>query len=224
MGIERRIIKREWRLVMARPGEVLKPMWFLLLVISLIPLALSPDSTLLAEIGPAMIWVATLLAILLNMDHLFKDDYSEGVLEQWLFWSRPFAWCVAIKLLTHWLFYILPLILMTPIVGLMLSIPADVIAVLLVTLLVATPALTCFSGLGGALTLGAARSGVLGVLVMLPLFVPVVILAAGVITRTTDGAGIGPLLALLAAFSLGAAILMPLAIAAAIRLNIGGST
>jgi heme exporter protein B len=106
----------------------------------------------------------------------------------------------------------------------MLSIPADVIVVLLVTLLVATPALTCFSGLGGALTLGAARSSVLGVLVMLPLFVPVVILAAGVIARTADGASVGPLLALLAAFSLGAAMLMPLAIAAAIRLNIGGST
>jgi len=224
MGIERRIIQREWRLVVAKPGEVFKPMWFLVLVITLIPLSLSPDSTLLAEIGPAMIWVATLLAILLNMDHLFKDDFSDGVLEQWTFWPRPFAWCVAIKLFSHWLFHLVPLILITPLVAVMLSIPADVIWILLVTLLAATPALTCFSGLGGALTLGASRSSVLGVLVMLPLFVPVVILAAGIVTRATDGAAVGPLLALLAAFSLCAMLLVPLAIAAAIRLNIGGST
>lgn len=224
MDIERRIVAREWRLVMARPGDILKPMWFLLVVISLIPLALSPESSLLAEIGPALIWVATLLAILLNMDALFRDDFIDGVLEQWIFWPRPFAWCLAIKLLMHWLFQIVPLILITPVVGLMLSIEVHVIGVLLVTLLVATPALTCFSGLGGALTLGAARSSVLGVLVMLPLFVPVVILAAGIIMRATDGAAVGPLMALLAAFSLAAGLLVPIAIAAAIRLNIGGST
>lgn len=223
MSIERRLIRRELKLMMMRPGDVLKPMWFLMLVISMVPMALSPDSGLLGEIGPAMIWVAVILALLLNTDHLFRDDFSEGVLEQWLFCNRPLAWLVGIKLTVHWLLYVVPLILITPLAGLMLSISADVLVALLITLLTATPALTCFTGLGAALTLGSSRSGVLGVLVMMPLFVPIVILASGVLVRAADGSDSVPLLALLAAFSLGSAMLAPIAVAAALKLNIGGS-
>jgi ABC-type transport system involved in cytochrome c biogenesis, permease component len=106
----------------------------------------------------------------------------------------------------------------------MLSITGNVLGALLVTLMVATPALTCFTALGAALTLGSSRSGMLGVLVMMPLFVPVVILAAGVLIRATDGSEVLPLLALLGAFSVASACLVPLAVAAALRLNIGGSS
>ena len=224
VAIEKRMLSREFKLVAARPGDIFKPMWFLMLVISMVPLALAPDSLLLAEIGSAMIWVATLLAILLNTEHLFQSDFSDGVLEQWLFLDRPLAWLVALKLVAHWFFHVLPLILMTPIAGLMMSVPPHVLTALLITLIVATPALTCFSGLGAALTLGSSRSGILGVLVMMPLFVPVVILAAGVLIRATDGSDTLPLLALLGAFSVVAATLVPIAVSAAIRLNIGGSS
>lgn len=224
MSIERRLIAREVRLLMSRPGDVVKPMWFLMLVISMVPMALAPDSDLLSEIGSAMIWVATLLALLLNTDHLFRDDFNDGVLEQWLFFDRPLAWLVSLKLVTHWLFYVVPLILITPLAGLMLSITGNVLGALLLTLFVATPALTCFTALGAALTLGSSRSGMLGVLVMMPLFVPVVILAAGVLIRATDGSEVLPLLALLGAFSVASACLVPLAVAAALRLNIGGSS
>ena len=224
MSVEHRFLVRELKLVLARPGDFFKPMWFLILVISMVPLALSPDSKLLGEIGSAMIWVATLLALLLNADQLFRDDFVDGVLEQWLFFNRPLFWLVVLKLFCHWLFYVVPLILVTPLAGMMLSVPNDVMIALLVTLLLATPALTCFSALGAALTLGTARSGILGVLVMLPLFVPVIILAAGVLTRASDGSDILPLLALLGAFSIAAATLLPLAVGVALRLNIGGSS
>ena len=210
-------------MIAARPGDIFKPIWFLMLVISMVPLALAPDSDLLLEVGSAMIWVTTLLALLLNTEHLFQSDFSDGVLEQWLFLNRPLAWLVGLKLTAHWLFHVLPLILITPIAGIMLSVPMEVLLVLLVTLVIATPALTCFSGLGAALTLGSARSGILGVLVMMPLFVPVVILAAGVLIRAMDGSDTLPLLALLGAFSVVAATLVPIAVSAAIRLNIGGS-
>ena len=210
-------------MIAARPGDIFKPIWFLMLVISMVPLALAPDSDLLSEVGSAMIWVTTLLALLLNTEHLFQSDFSDGVLEQWLFLNRPLAWLVGLKLTAHWLFHVLPLILITPIAGIMLSVPMEVLLVLLVTLVIATPALTCFSGLGAALTLGSARSGILGVLVMMPLFVPVVILAAGVLIRAMDGSDTLPLLALLGAFSVVAATLVPIAVSAAIRLNIGGS-
>ena len=223
MSIEKRMLARELKLAAARPGDIFKPMWFLMLVISMVPLALSSDSVLLADIGSAMIWVATLLALLLNTEHLFQSDFSDGVLEQWLFLDRPLAWLVGLKLIVHWLFNVVPLICITPIAGLMLSVPTDVLIALLMTLVVATPALTCFSGLGAALTLGSSRSGILGVLVMMPLFVPVVILAAGVLIRATDGSEILPLMAWLGAFSLVAATLVPIAVSAAIRLNIGGS-
>ena len=210
-------------MIAARPGDIFKPIWFLMLVISMVPLALAPDSDLLLEVGSAMIWVTTLLALLLNTEHLFQSDFSDGVLEQWLFLNRPLAWLVGLKLTAHWLFHVLPLILITPIAGIMLSVPMEVLLVLLVTLVIATPALTCFSGLGAALTLGSARSGILGVLGMMPLFVPVVILAAGVLIRAMDGSDTLPLLALLGAFSVVAATLVPIAVSAAIRLNIGGS-
>lgn len=223
MSVEGRLIAREWRLLVAKPGDVFKPMWFLMLVISMVPMALSPDSSLLAEIGSAMIWVATLLALLLNTDHLFRDDFNDGVLEQWLFFNRPLAWLVVLKLLSHWCLYVVPLILVTPVAGLLLSIPANVLLALLITLLIATPALTCFTGLGAALTLGSSRSGMLGVLVMMPLFVPVIILASGVLVRATEGAEVLPLLALLGAFSMASATLVPFAVSAALKLNIGGS-
>ncbi len=223
MSLERRMLTRELNLIAARPGDIFKPMWFLMLVISMVPLALAPDSDLLSEIGSAMIWVATLLALLLNTEHLFQSDFSDGVLEQWLFLDRPLAWLVSLKLIAHWLFHVLPLILITPIAGIMLSVPTDVLLALFVTLVIATPALTCFSGLGAALTLGSSRSGILGVLVMMPLFVPVVIIAAGVLIRAMDGSDTLPLLALLGAFSVVAATLVPIAVSAAIRLNIGGS-
>ena len=223
MSLERRMLTRELNLIAARPGDIFKSSWFLMLVISMVPLALAPDSDLLSEIGSAMIWVATLLALLLNTEHLFQSDFSDGVLEQWLFLDRPLAWLVSLKLIAHWLFHVLPLILITPIAGIMLSVPTDVLLALFVTLVIATPALTCFSGLGAALTLGSSRSGILGVLVMMPLFVPVVIIAAGVLIRAMDGSDTLPLLALLGAFSVVAATLVPIAVSAAIRLNIGGS-
>ena len=223
MSIEKRILAREMMLAAARPGDIFKPVWFLLLVISMVPLALAPDSELLAEIGSAMIWVATLLALLLNSENLFQSDFADGILEQWLFLDRPLAWLVGLKLIAHWLLHVFPLILISPIAALMLSIPGDVSIALLVTMLVATPALTCFSGLGAALTLGSARSGILGVLVMMPLFVPVVVLASGVLVRAMDGSETLPLLALLGAFSVASAILVPIAVSLAIRVNIGGS-
>ena len=224
MSIEARLLNREFQLFLSRPGDVLKPMWFLMLVISMVPMALAPDSELLAEIGSAMIWVATILALLLNTDHLFRDDFQDGILEQWLFFDRPLAWLVSLKLISHWLLYIVPLILITPLAGLMLSVTGNVLGALLITLIVATPALTCFTALGAALTLGSSRSGILGVLVMMPLFVPVVILAAGVLIRAMEGSDVLPLVALLGAFSVASACLVPLAVAAALRLNIGGSS
>ena len=223
MPVERRFITRELQLVFARPGDIFKPMWFLILIISMVPLALAPDSNLLGEIGSAMIWVATLLALLLNTEYLFQSDFSDGILEQWMFIDRPLVWLVGLKLISHWIFHVLPLIVITPLAGLMLSVPGPILTTLFITLLIATPSLTCFSGLGAALTLGSARSGILGALVMLPLFIPVVILAAGVLIRAADGSETHPLLALLGAFSVLAATLVPIAVSAAIRLNVGGS-
>ncbi len=223
MSIERRLIIREFRLLIARPADLFKPMWFLTLVVSVMPLALSPDSKILADIGSAVIWVGVLLALLLNSDQLFYDDFDTGVLEQYLFVDRPLSWIVGMKLISHWILQVVPLIIVTPLIALMLSVDGLVIHMLVLSLFVATPALTCFTGLGAALTLGTRRSGVLGVLVMMPLFVPVIILASGILIRAKDGTEVLPLFALLGAFSIASAISVPVAIAAALRLNIGGS-
>ncbi|AZM94824.1 heme exporter protein CcmB [Vreelandella venusta] len=214
--------KRDLTLLLRRRGEVLNPLVFFALVITLFPIGISPDPQLLAEIAPGLLWVAALLAALLSLDSLFRSDYDDGSLEQLLLAPQPLAALSLAKVAVHWLLTGLPLALMAPILGIMLALPAGSYMVLALSLALGTASLSLIGAIGAALTVGLARGGVLLSLLVLPLYIPVLIFGAGAVQAAILGDGIAAHLAILGALLAISLMLAPWAIAASLRISING--
>ena len=212
---------RDLTLLLRRRGEVLNPLVFFALVITLFPIAISPDPELLAVIAPGLLWVAALLAALLSLDSLFRSDYDDGSLEQLLL-PQPLAALSLAKVAVHWLLTGLPLALMAPLLGIMLALPAGSYAVLALSLALGTASLSLIGAIGAALTVGLARGGVLLSLLVLPLYIPVLIFGAGAVQAAIFGDGVLAHLAILGALLAAALMLAPWAIAASLRISING--
>lgn len=218
----RATFKRDLTLLLRRRGEVLNPLVFFALVITLFPIGISPDPELLAEIAPGLLWVAALLAALLSLDSLFRSDYDDGSLEQLLLAPQPLAALSLAKVAVHWLLTGLPLALMAPILGIMLALPAGSYMVLALSLALGTASLSLIGAIGAALTVGLARGGVLLSLLVLPLYIPVLIFGAGAVQAAILGDGIAAHLAILGALLAISLMLAPWAIAASLRISING--
>ncbi|SDL39051.1 heme exporter protein B [Modicisalibacter muralis] len=215
-------VKRDLTLMLRRRSEVINPLVFFALVITLFPLGISPAPALLAEIAPGLLWVAALLATQLSLDALFRGDHDDGSLEQLLLAPQPLAALVLAKVLVHWLLTGLPLALMAPLLGLMLSLPSGGYGVLMLSLALGSASLSLIGAIGAALTVGLARGGVLLSLLVLPLYIPVLIFGAGAVQVITLGGNAAPHLAILGALLAVALMLAPWAIAAALRISING--
>lgn len=215
-------IKRDLTLMLRRRSEVINPLVFFALVITLFPLGISPDARLLADIAPGLLWVAALLATQLSLDALFRSDYDDGSLEQLLLAPQPLPMLALSKVLVHWLLTGLPLALMAPLLGLMLALPAGSYAVLALSLALGSASLSLIGAIGAALTVGLARGGVLLSLLVLPLYIPVLIFGAGAVQVVILGGNAAPHLAILGALLSLALMLSPWAIAAALRISING--
>ncbi len=213
---------RDLTLLLRRRGEVLNPLVFFALVITLFPIAISPDAELLATIAPGLLWVAALLAALLSLDSLFRSDYDDGSLEQLLLAPQPLAALSVAKVAVHWLLTGLPLALMAPLLGVMLALPAGSYAVLALSLALGTASLSLIGAIGAALTVGLARGGVLLSLLVLPLYIPVLIFGAGAVQAAILGDGVSAHLAILGALLAASLMLAPWAIAASLRISING--
>lgn len=214
------VINRELRLRGRRLGESVHPLLFLLAVTALFPLAVGASPEVLARIAPGVVWVATLLASLLSLDLLFREDFEDGTLEQLALAPVPLAWIVLARLLAHWMLSALPATLLAPLLALWLHFPAQALDVLVATLLVGTPAVSVIGAIGTALTLGLPRAGGLVALLVLPLYAPVMIFGAGAADAAAAGLQADGPLRLLGAISLLAVTLGPLAIAAALRISL----
>lgn len=218
--IFQQIIKRELQIAMRKRAEILNPLWFFLIVLTLFPLVIGPDPVLLAKIAPGIAWVAALLSALLSFERLFRDDFLDGSLEQLMLLPQPLALTALAKVIAHWLLTGLPLILLSPIAALLLSLESNIWWALVLTLLIGTPILSCLGAIGVALTVGLRKGGVLLSLLVLPLFIPVLIFSASVL----DAAGLhlpyNGQLAILGAFLAAAITLSPFAIAAALRISL----
>jgi heme exporter protein B len=214
------IVRRELLVRLRSPGDIAHPMLFLLAVTALFPLAIGASPDTLARIAPGVIWVATLLALLLSLDLLFRDDLEDGSLEQLALTPTPLAWLVLAKVVAHWLACALPAILLSPVLALWLNFSVDAIPALMATLLLGTPALSVIGAIGSALTVGLHRGGSLLALLVLPLYVPVLVFGAGAVDAAASGLSIAGPLRLLGALSLLAVTLGPLAIAAGIRVSL----
>lgn len=215
-------LKRDLVLLLRRRSEVLNPLVFFAIVITLFPIGISPDPALLAAIAPGLLWVAALLAALLSLDSLFRSDYDDGSLEQLLLTPQPLALLVLAKVAVHWLLTGLPLALMAPLLGVMLALPTGSYAVLAVSLALGSASLSLIGAIGAALTVGLSRGGVLLSLLVLPLFIPVLIFGAGAVQAAILGDGALAHLAILGALLALALSLAPLAIAASLRISING--
>ena len=210
--------QRDLRLVWRRRGDAAQPLLFALMVVALFPLALGADPDQLARIAPGVLWVAVLLASLLTLDTLYRSDVEDGSLEQMLLAPVPLAWLLAVRVAVHWATASLPLVLVTPLLAELLFLPADLLPVLMASLLLGTPLLSLTGAVVAALTVGIRRSGMLLALLALPLFLPVLVFGAGSVMAAAQGLPwLGALLLLGAGLAL-ALVLAPLAAAAAIRI------
>lgn len=213
----RAVCARELKLAARRPSDALGGLFFFVLVGSLFPLALGPDAPLLRQIAPGIVWVAALLAVLLGQHRLFESDMADGSLEQWLLAPAPLSLLVGLKVATHWLLGVSPLLLVAPLLGWQYGLDGTVVSILLASLALGTPSLCLLAALGAALTLGV-RGQLLLALVVLPLSVPILIFGSHAVAQAQQGLSAAPALNLLGACLCLALLAGPWAIAAALRL------
>lgn len=206
-------------LAMRRPQDVMTTLFFFVIVVSLFPLGVSPELEVLRGIAPGVIWVAALLATMLSLGRLFSGDYQDGTLEQMLIAPQPLSLLVLSKVFAHWCLTGVPLVLMSPVLGLLLGMGEDDIRVMTITLLLGTPVLSLIGAIGAALTLGVRGGGVLLSLLILPLYVPVLIFGTGAVQSASSGMGVEGHFSLLGAFLVLALCFTPWASAAALRIS-----
>ncbi len=213
------LLKRDLTLAMRRRSDWLNPLVFFVIVVTLFPIGIGPDGSLLSEIAPGVIWVAALLATLLGLDGLFRDDFDDGSIEQLLLSPQPLSVLVLAKVLTHWLVAGLPLVLLSPLLALLLQLKLQAIPALLASLVLGTLTLSLIGAIGAALTVGLRRGGVLLPLLVLPLFIPVLIFGSSCVAAAAGGFAIGAQLSLLGGLFFLALALAPLAVAASLRIS-----
>ena len=184
----------------------------------MVPFAIGPDLNLLARIGPAVLWIAALLANLLGLDRLFQSDHEDGSLDLLQMAGTPLEMIVLVKALAHWCVTGLPLVVAAPLFGLMLALDAPALGGVTLSLLVGTPALTFIGAIGAGLTVSLRRGGLLMAILVLPFTVPVLIFGVSVAAAASGGTVpfLTPL-AILGALTLASAALAPFATAAALR-------
>lgn len=214
------VLRRELLTAFRRIADVFNPLWFFIIVITLFPLGVGPEPQLLMRIAPGIIWVAALLASLLSLERLFKDDFSDGGLEQLMLSPYPLPLLVTAKMIAHWLLTGLPIILISPLIAVLLSLDLNTYWAVLFTLLIGTPVLSFIGAIGVALTVGLRKGGIILSLIMLPLCIPVLIFSTMAIDAASfNQSYVGPL-AILAAMSVTSITLAPFAVAAALRVSV----
>jgi len=214
------IIRRDLVLAFRRRAEMINPLLFFILVITLFPLGIGAQPNLLQSIAPGVIWVAALLAAMLSLDSLFRSDFDDGSLEQMLLSPHPASLLVLAKVIAHWLVTGLPLLLVAPLLAIFLGLPNHALGVLLLTLLLGTPVLSLIGGIGVALTVGLRRGGIILSVLVLPLYVPVLIFAGNAVQMAAGGLPVDAQISILIAILLLALVLAPWPTAAALKMSI----
>lgn len=213
------LIRRDLTLSLRHRAQLANPILFFVLVISLFPLAIGAEPTILARIAPGIIWVAALLASLLSLDGIFRSDFEDGTLELMLLSPHPASLLVLAKVLAHWLTTGLPLMLAAPLLAMMLGLDPDAYGILMLTIVLATPILSLIGAIGVALTLGLRNGGIILSLLVLPLYVPVLIFAASALESAAMGLSVSAQVSMLGAFLFLSLSLAPVATAAALKMS-----
>lgn len=181
-------VRRDLSVAFRNSAEVVNPLVFFVIVITLFPLGVGPVQTLLAQIAPGVIWVAALLATLLSVDLMFRSDFDDGSLEQMAVSKQPLNLIVLGKIFSHWLVTGLPLTILSPVLAMMLFVNEAGMIALVLSLLLGTPVLSLLGAIGAGLTVGLRKGGVLIAILILPLYIPVLILATAMVDAGINGA------------------------------------
>ena len=214
------VVSREVRCAMRKRQDIANPLVFFVLVIVLFPLGVSPDPTFLENAASGVVWVAALLATMLSLDRIFRDDYEHGTLEQLVISPQPLYLIVLVKILLHWCLTGLPLLLLSPLLAVMMHLPPEHIPVLMLTLLLGTPALSLIGGIGAALTVSLRSGGVLVSLIIVPLTIPVLIFGTGTVQASIDGLPVTGYIAIMGVLLMLSITLSPFACAAALKMSV----
>ncbi len=218
LSMFRWVVLRDLTLAWRRRADVLSTLFFFIIVVSLFPLGIGPEMNLLRLIAPGVVWVAALLASMLSLGRLFANDYEDGTLEQLSLTPQPLYLVVLGKVLALWIVSGVPLVLISPILGLQFGLAADSLLILVGSLLLGTPVLALVGSIGAALTLGLRAGGVLISLLVLPLYIPVLIFGAGAVDASIAGSSVQGSLSLLGALLVLSLVFAPWAASAALRI------
>jgi len=212
---------RDLTLAMRRRTDVLTTLFFFIIVVSLFPLGAGTEKMILMKIAPGVAWVAALLASMLALERLFASDFADGTLEQMLLTPQPIFILVLGKIFAHWLLTGLPLVFIAPLVGLQYYLPDEAVITMMLALLLGTPVLSLIGAIGAALTLGLRGGGILLSLLILPLYIPIMIYGAGVVSASATGTtDLQAYFSILSGFLILALVLSPMATAAALRISV----
>lgn len=211
------VVYRDLLIALRRRSDLANTVLFFVLVASMFPFGVGPEPNLLRAVGPGVLWVAALLASMLALSRMFAADYADGTLEQMVMSPVPLSLVVFGKVAAHWLVTGVPLVVLAPVLALQFGVPAEAYGTLMLSLALGTPVLSLIGAIGAALTLGVRGSGVLTALLVLPLYVPVLILGAGAVDGAAAGLDVSAHLLLMAALLVFAAAFTLWPVAAALR-------
>ena len=214
------VYKKDVLLAFRQRSEIINPLLFFLIVISLFPLGIGPEPQLLALMAPGIIWVAALLSTMLGLDKIFRDDHQDGSLEQLLMSPYPTSLIVIAKIAAHWSITGLPLVLLSPMFGLLLNMDSNSMQAVILTLLIGTPLLSLIGAIGAGLTVGLQKGGVLLSLLVLPLYIPVLIFATSAIETSAMSLDYSAQLAILGAMLAVGLVTAPFAVSSALKVSV----
>ena len=213
----KRQFAREYLLNCRQPRLIINSSLFFLMVLVFFPLTMTSDITLMRTVAPGLVWIAVLFAMFLSADRLFKQDYDDGIIEQWLASGLPISIMVLAKILVHWLVNLVPILIFCPIIALLFSLSLHETFILILSLICGTPAIIFLCGLAASFSVDLQQNGVLIPLILLPLTIPIMIFGSGALIVTMQGLDALGYIALLLAISLLSIISLPFAIAFVIR-------
>jgi heme exporter protein B len=217
------IIRHEILTTFRQAHSWLTPLLFFIMIVTLFPMALGADKIILQQIAPAIIWVAALLSVLMSVGNIFRFDAQDGYLDLLLLSKRSLTTLILCKIGTHWFTHCLPLIIVSPLLGLTLNLSARQEMVLVITLLLGTPVLSLLGGIGAALLVGVRQHGLLLPVLIMPLYIPVLIFGTGTLLAASSGLPISAYYAIMGALILITLAFAPLFTAIALRIGVNQS-
>ncbi len=220
MNIYTQTLKRDLRIAIRNPSSVMNPLLFFVISVSLFPLAISPESSTLSQIAAGIIWVASMLSVLLSLNTIFHNDFENGVLEQMAISHHSLPLLILSKIISHWILTGIPIILLSPLLGVFLFLDSKATLVLMTTLLLATPSLSLIGSIGASLIVSIKNTGMLLSLLILPLYIPILIFASSAVSQSQFGIDITGQLYFLAAILVISFMTAPYVSAAAIKISL----